>query len=157
AVCSSDLKISTQQEEAPHRSHSSRDADDAEAYRRVFVRLPADRGTPLEERVNIRERLRRMLVATVAAADDGNPQRFGHLVYGILVAVAQDHEIAVAVQHFAYVFQAFALCDAGRRRVGYRHDVAAEPVSRAFEGPACAGARCVKSADEDVAGERPRR
>src|SRR5690606_15624849 len=74
----------------------------------------------------------------------------------VRVAVAQDDEIAVVVQHLADVAQALAFRDAGRGRVGDRHDVTAQAVPRGLERQPRARGWLVEGADQDLPGEGPR-
>src|SRR5690606_27248201 len=149
-------EVAQQQQEAPYRAHLRRHADDAEAHRGLPVRRAAHRGAPLQQRVDVGERLRRVLVAAVTAADDRDAQGLRHLVHRVRVAVAQDDEIAVVVQHLADVAQALAFRDAGRGRVGDRHDVTAQAVPRGLERQPRARGWLVEGADQDLPGEGPR-
>ena len=145
-----------QRQQAAHGAHASRYADDADVDALGWIDVRgAQRGPPLEQGIDVGHGLGGMLVAAVAAVDDGDAQRLQHLVHGVGVAVAQHHQVAVMVEHLAHVVERLALGDAGGGGVGDGHDVAAQAVPGALERQAGAGAGFVEGADEDLAGQRP--
>ncbi len=106
----------------------------------------------LLQREQIAERLRRMLVAAVAAVDHRDRRKFGGEPHRAVARMADDDHVGVVRDHPHGVGEAFALGGRARGGIGAGDDVAAEPQHRAFEGEARARARLVEQRRQNVVG-----
>ena len=102
------------------------------------------------QREQVAQRLRRMLMAAVAAIDHRNLRIFGRKPGGAIARMTDDDDVGVVAGHPDGVGEAFALGGGTHRRIGAGDIGAAEPQHGAFERQPRARRRLVEQARQDV-------
>src|SRR5690348_12801507 len=101
------------------------------------------------QREEVAQRLRRMLVAAVAAIDYRDLRIFGGEPRRTVARMADNDDISVIRDYSYRVGEAFAFCGGTDRRIGAGDIDAAKPQHGTFERQPCTGRWLVKKAGED--------
>src|SRR6185295_16098723 len=113
-----------------------------------------DAAAAAADRVEVEERLRRVLIASVAAVDDGTRRRFGRETRRAFARMADDDDVAVALDHADRVGERLALARRGDLLTADPERLAAEAHHRALEREARARRGLEEQRAEDFAVEQ---
>ena len=109
----------------------------------------------LPEQEQIAQRLRRVLVAAVAAVDHRDRRILGRKPRRAIARVTDDHEVRIIRDHPDGIGEALALGGRACCRIGTGDGLAAEPDHRAFERQPRTGARFIEQVEQSLAVQAP--
>src|SRR5690349_15260603 len=115
---------------------------------RCVLELFADSPELVSHRIDVEQRLRRMLAFAIAAIDDGHVRRLRELVNRLDFRVPYDERVDIPADHATRVFERFTFDDRGERDPGGMRDGAAEPHESGVEAQSRPGTRLEKETSE---------